>query len=114
MLYSNFEKNTLRLAGVAVLLTVLVAGSAFRQAPVVQHPGAGESLYKQHCARCHGNDGTKGMFGARNLQRSMLADTAVTLQIQRGKGFMPGFRKKLSTEQLQELVTYVKSLRVQP
>ncbi|MBT1706629.1 c-type cytochrome [Fulvivirgaceae bacterium PWU5] len=114
MSYSNVERHTLRLAGVAVLLTLLAVSSAFRQVPVAQHPGAGENLYKQHCARCHGNDGTKGMFGARDLQRSTLADTAVTLQIQRGKGFMPGFRKKLSPAQLQELVTYVKSLRVQP
>jgi mono/diheme cytochrome c family protein len=114
MSYSSVEKNSLRLTGVAVLVTMLVAGSAFRQAPVAQHPGTGESLYKQYCARCHGNDGTKGMFGARNLKRSTLADTAVTLQIQRGKGFMPGFRKKLSPGQLQELLTYVKSLRVQP
>lgn len=114
MCYPDLKKSILRLAGVAALMMLLVAGSAFRQGPAAQHTGAGESLYKQYCARCHGNDGTKGMFGARNLQRSTLADTAVTLQIQRGKGFMPGFRKKLSAEQLQELVTYVKSLRVQP
>ncbi len=114
MSYSNVEKHTLRLVGLAALLTLLVFNSAFRQVPAVQHPGTGESLYKQYCVRCHGNDGTKGMFGARDLQRSTLADTAVTLQIQRGKGFMPGFRKKLSPGQLQELVTYVKSLRVQP
>jgi cytochrome c6 len=114
MRYSHFQKATARVVCVAVLLALLVVGSAFQQAPTVQHADAGGSLYKQHCARCHGQDGTKGMFGARNLQRSTLADSAVMLQIQRGKGFMPGFQKKLSAEQIQSLVTFVKSLRVQP
>lgn len=113
MSYSTFKKSTFHLTGVAVLLTLLAAGSAFRQVPAAQHADAGESLYKQYCARCHGNDGAKGMFGARDLQQSTLTDMAVALQIQRGKGFMPGFRKKLSAEQLQDLVTYVKSLRAQ-
>jgi cytochrome c6 len=114
MRYSHDSKTTPRFVGLTALLMLLVVGSAFRQAPGPQHADAGESLYKQHCARCHGHDGTKGMFGARNLQRSMLTDSAVTQQIQRGKGFMPGFRKKLSVEQIQEVVTYVKSLRLQP
>lgn len=75
------------------------------------HTGEGQTLYEHHCARCHGADGARGMFGARNLQKSQIPDTAIVLQIRNGKRIMPAFKKKLSPDQINELAAYIKTLR---
>ena len=72
----------------------------------------GQLLYEQHCVRCHGKDGSKGFLGAKNLQVSELADAAIIQQIQKGKGFMPPFRKKLTASEISAVMLYIKSLRV--
>lgn len=72
----------------------------------------GQLLYEQHCVRCHGKDGSKGFLGAKNLQLSELTDATIIRQIQKGKGFMPPFRKKLTANEIAEVMLYIKSLRV--
>ena len=72
----------------------------------------GQLLYEQHCIRCHGKDGAKDFLGAKNLQLSALTDAAIIQQIQKGKGFMPPFRKKLTASEISEVMLYIKSLRV--
>ena len=74
-------------------------------------PEKGQELYKEHCMRCHGTDGTKGHFGAKNLKRSVLSDLAIAQRIQKGKGFMPSFKKKFPPNELEQLVSFIKSLR---
>lgn len=74
-------------------------------------PGEGKGLYEHHCARCHGVDGARGMFGAKNLQKSQLSDTAITLQIRNGKRIMPSFKKKFTPDQINEVAAYIKTLR---
>lgn len=76
------------------------------------HVQEGKTLYERNCSNCHGTDGTRGALGAKNLQRSILADSAVYLQIWNGKRIMPAFRKRLLPEQVADIVLYVKSLRV--
>jgi cytochrome c6 len=71
----------------------------------------GKALYEQHCARCHGNDGTRGMFGAKNLQMSILPDSALILQIQNGKRIMPSFKRKFTLEEIYAVSNYIKSFR---
>jgi mono/diheme cytochrome c family protein len=72
----------------------------------------GQPLYEQHCIRCHGKDGSKGFLGAKNLQLSELTDAAIIRQIEKGKGFMPPFQKKLTADEISEVMLYIKSLRV--
>lgn len=74
-------------------------------------PGEGKDLYEHHCARCHGTDGARGMFGAKNLQKSLLPDTAIALQIRTGKRIMPSFKKKLTPDQINEVSAYIKTFR---
>jgi cytochrome c6 len=71
----------------------------------------GKTLYQSHCARCHGADGARGLFGAKNLQKSQLPDSAVFLQISNGKKIMPSFRKRISRDEINAISTYIKSLR---
>ncbi|ASZ12232.1 cytochrome c [Chitinophaga pendula] len=77
----------------------------------VAEPEGGAALYRRYCTRCHGEDGTKGMWGARNLQRSQLGDAAILEQIMRGGGPMPAFRKRMSMEEIQSIADYIKRLR---
>lgn len=73
----------------------------------------GKVIYKRYCMRCHGGDGTRGMFGAKNLRKSVLAEAAVRKQIVMGQGIMPPFGDKLREGEMDALVVYVMSLRPQ-
>ncbi|PWV56806.1 cytochrome c [Chitinophaga sp. S165] len=75
-------------------------------------PGEGKTLYEHHCSRCHGTDGARGLFGAKNLQKSLLPDTAIALQIRNGKRIMPSFKKKFTPDQINEVSAYIKTLRI--
>lgn len=98
-------KRTVYIILIPLLLLLVATGFSSR------HTGEGQALYEHHCARCHGADGTRGMFGAKNLQRSLLPDTAITRQIMNGKRIMPPFKKKLTPDQIDELSAYIKTLR---
>lgn len=78
------------------------------------------ALYKKHCDTCHGKDGRsktmKGKFkGARNLTDAQwqadVTDERLFNSISNGKGKMPSFKKKLTTEQAESLVAYVRGLK---
>lgn len=91
------------------LICLVTAG--FRSNTDASSESGGQKLYEQHCMRCHGKDGTKGSFGAKDLRQSILPDAAIVKQIEKGKGFMPPFRKKLTANEMSEVMLYIKSLR---
>lgn len=90
------------------LFIILVLASAFRSNTDQR---TGDDLYRKTCKPCHGTDGTKGMFGAKNLKLSSLETAAIIQQIREGKGIMPSFKKKFSEDELAMLADYVKRLR---
>jgi cytochrome c6 len=75
--------------------------------------------YKAKCATCHGPDGKgdtamgKTMkvkdLGSAEVQKQSDAD--VTTIIEKGKKPMPGYEGKLTKEQIDSLVKYVRSLK---
>jgi cytochrome c6 len=76
--------------------------------------------YSRRCASCHGKDGrsntVKGkMRSARDLTdpqwQSDVSDERLFNSIMNGRGRMPGFAKKLSEEEINYLVTYVRRLK---
>lgn len=71
----------------------------------------GQSLFEIHCTKCHGLDGTRGRFGAKNLQKSTLTDDQYFTIIQKGKGIMPAWEKKLSALQITAIIHYIKQLK---
>lgn len=97
----------LRISLVAFSFFICLVTAGFRS-----HNDVGQKLYERHCARCHGNDGTKGSFGATNLRQSILPDAAIIRQIEKGKGFMPPFRRKLAADEIAQVMIYIKSLRI--
>lgn len=87
----------------------------------VSSPAATEprEVYMQNCARCHGADG-KGKtalgktFKAPDLTTATLqrrSNSRLTRTIKNGRGNMPGFAKKLSIEDINALVAFVRSFK---
>jgi mono/diheme cytochrome c family protein len=76
----------------------------------------GQVLYKAHCARCHGAEGTGdprsvGLFPGLNLRTAQPvqahAHSVVYRTIAQGYGAMPGFSHKLSLEEIEAVVSYL-------
>ena len=77
-------------------------------------------FYKQSCARCHGADGrgetTKGqILGATDLTKAewqeRVDDTRLINSITHGRGEMPSFEKKFTSNQIKLLAAYVRTLK---
>jgi mono/diheme cytochrome c family protein len=78
----------------------------------------GESLFKSKCAMCHGPDGAgKTMMGEKlkipdlhsaDVQKK--ADADIKTIIAKGKDKMPAYETKLSKEQLDSVVTFIRDL----
>ena len=84
-------------------------------------PAANASqLYAKNCASCHGKDGqSKTIKGKLKHARVLtdaewqekVSDERIFNSIMNGKGKMPAYSKKLSQEEVESLVTYVRALK---
>lgn len=102
------RRSITKMAG-ALALLCLCTGAAFSG-----QPGSlpdGKVIFENKCARCHGNDGTKGLLGAKNLQASHLPDAELLQVVTKGRRIMPAWGNRLSSQELQQVVHYVKQLR---
>jgi len=90
--------------------------------PPARAAGAGE-LFVKHCASCHGPDGKARTpagrkLGAKDLSLSKTTDAEIEKQIVEGKkdehGLqkMPPFKGRLSPEEIQSLIGWVKRFRM--
>lgn len=89
------------------------------------NPQAGQKLFESKCAQCHGKD-AKGaakmvkMLKATPAALDLTSDAAVALSaedmekvVSSGKKKMPKYKGKLTPEQIQQVVQYVKSLKAE-
>jgi mono/diheme cytochrome c family protein len=76
--------------------------------------------YSKNCATCHGNDGrSKTVKGKLKHARDLTdarwqedaTDERIYNAIANGKGQMPAFKRKLTNEQIESLVSYVRGLK---
>jgi mono/diheme cytochrome c family protein len=77
--------------------------------------------YAKNCATCHGKDGRARTFKskhhvhARDLTdarwQEEATDERIYNSIANGKGKMPAFKRKLTNEQIESLVAYVRGLK---
>lgn len=76
------------------------------------------SLYVQNCARCHGKNGRAETREGRRVEADDLtssdaqeiSDAKLKRVITNGRGKMPGFGKRLTTAQINQIAGYVRSL----
>jgi mono/diheme cytochrome c family protein len=104
----------------AVAIAALVLATSVCRTASASVPGDARSDYNNKCASCHGRDGRATSMHARHEKARDLtngewqdgvSDERIYNSISNGKGKMPGFKKKLSDAQIDELVTYVRRLR---
>ena len=75
--------------------------------------------YKTKCATCHGPDGKGDTAMGKTMKVKDLAsadvqkqsDADITTIIEKGKKPMPGYEGKLTKDQIDSLVKYVRSLK---
>ena len=70
----------------------------------------GKKLFEKKCARCHGKDGTRGLFGAKNLQKTIMTDEQYLYVVSNGRKVMPYWKNKLSADEIKQLISYIKTL----
>jgi mono/diheme cytochrome c family protein len=68
----------------------------------------GRSIFLAQCALCHGEDGKKGLGGARNLNDSRLDKNQIMELLMKGKNTMPSYKNVLKEQEMMAVVAYVK------
>lgn len=105
-------------AAAALLLTLSSCGNDAKTtpstAPVADAPAvvdAGQALYEQNCALCHGPDGKRGLNGAHDLTKSNLNQMGRVYMVTNGLGKMPAFKGQLTPEQIEQVAAYSLTLK---
>jgi mono/diheme cytochrome c family protein len=72
---------------------------------------AGKTVFKSNCGTCHTlkDAGTTGMIGP-NLDQLKPSQAIVAHQVTNGGGVMPAFKGQLTTQQIDDVATYVSSV----
>lgn len=105
-------KNLIRASMVVLTFALLFAVSSFAA-------DAGADLYKAKCASCHGASGAGDTAMGKNLKLKDLgsaevqkqSDAELTTVIEKGKKPMPAYEGKLTQDQIQDLVKYIRTLK---
>jgi mono/diheme cytochrome c family protein len=99
-----------------VSFLLLLPVSALRANPGPDKAATAET-FRTKCAMCHGPDGAGSAVGKSmnvpDLRSSVVqnkADAELAQILSNGKGGMPAFKSSFSDDQIQALVTYVRSL----
>ncbi len=110
--YRLFTLTVLVAVGVLLPLAVLRAAKA--------SAADGEAVFKKNCTMCHYPDkadkklgpGLKDLMKNKELPSSHKPATEANIreQIEKGSAKMPGFGKKLSAEEIDNLMEYLKTL----
>ena len=75
-------------------------------------PFAGSNIYVQHCANCHGGDGRGVIAGTPSFRGGALmmrSDSELKQTILSGKNLMPAFRGLIDDQQIDDVVTYIRT-----
>ena len=109
---AKIMSERLMLCGIPAILAVLLLCAPLRAQET------GEALFKAKCAMCHGPDGSGKTFMGEKLKVPDLrsaevqkkSDADLRAVITKGKDKMPSYEGKLTKEQIDKLVTYIRDL----
>jgi mono/diheme cytochrome c family protein len=108
------------LAAVFAALFIVQAPKTEGRVNVSSMPDDAKGTFDAQCAKCHGKDGrahtTRGRLShARDMTNASwqneVTDERLFNSITKGKGKMPAYGKKLSEDQIDALVRYVRQLK---
>ena len=94
-----------------------------QSAPKASGTPAAHELFRQHCIKCHGSDGTGSPARDRlheipdftkSAWQARRSDAQLLASILDGKDEMPSWRDKISQEQARSLVAYVRAFAPAP
>jgi len=99
--------------------SLVVLAIAFAMSVSAFAADATADVYKSKCASCHGADGKGETTAGKNMKVKDLASEDVQKQsdadlagvIEKGKKPMPGYEGKLTKDQIDGLVKWVRSLK---
>jgi mono/diheme cytochrome c family protein len=107
--------------GICLVLAMTACSNKPQAGIDPEEVSAGEYSYEVHCAECHEQPhpdllkqppNLHGTFGRKTLPSGAPAtDKQVRRTIIEGRGTMPAFDKRLSNEELDELVRYLHTLK---
>jgi mono/diheme cytochrome c family protein len=104
--------KSLRLIAILAVFALVVSVSSFAADP-------GADTFKAKCASCHGATGAGDTAMGKNLKLRDLASADVQKQtdadlntvITKGKKPMPGYEGKLTSDQINDLVKFIRTLK---
>lgn len=76
-----------------------------------ENTSPGQQIFVSNCSSCHGLDGKLGASGAKDLSVSTVDPNLSRTIITSGKGSMPSFKQVLTPEQIEQVITYINTLR---
>ena len=109
-------------------LIPIIALSAFIAIPAVSSASTGEEVWMKYCKKCHGDDGKGETAMGKKFAIRDYTDPAVQAEWsdedikvavvdgvtdENGKKVMLAFGKKLSEEEVDAVVTYLRSLKAE-
>jgi mono/diheme cytochrome c family protein len=109
-----------KIVGVAsIVLTALIVFAMSDAAAGGDPSSAGADTFAAKCASCHGKDATGSTTIGKKMGLRDLGSAEVQKQTDqqlhditaKGRKKMPAYEKKLSAEQIKDLVTYLRSLK---
>jgi mono/diheme cytochrome c family protein len=71
---------------------------------------AGQSLYTSNCASCHGTNATSGSANRPVASLAKSDSDTVIATVLSGDGEMPSFQSTLTSQQIADVVAYLKTL----
>jgi len=93
------------------LITLFSCNSSGEKSASSREPMGGKQIYTMYCTACHGADGAMGFSGATNLKTSVLTLEERIKIVTHGKNIMNAFKGVLSKEEIENVSTYIESLR---
>jgi len=103
----------------ALLLATVAAAAMATPAQAQADPQRGRELFERNCAMCHGPDaaGMVGMHPSLRGAVQRLSRAGVEVTIRKGRNTtppMPSFDRRLSNDQIQDVIAYLDTLPVGP
>ncbi len=97
-----------------LLLTAMLLWSLPVASLLAASPAEGQGVYRQHCKRCHGADGSNRLQGKVDFtlgEGLVRQDRVLKKRIERGKGFCPAYLGVLSTEDIYNVIAYLRTFQ---